>query len=114
MTEPILQFFSFAHLPANLKEISEPFCNMARDLVDHLPRNAERSAALRHLLEAKDAAVRARLFKDAMPEEPAPATLDLRRINENQLAQDRRIQKLEEALVDLQRELRSLESRTHG
>jgi hypothetical protein len=31
--------------------------------VDTLPRNPERTAALRKLLEAKDAAVRARLYK---------------------------------------------------
>ena len=32
---------------------------LARQLVEALPRNAERSVALRKLLEAKDAAVRA-------------------------------------------------------
>jgi hypothetical protein len=40
MAEPILQFFSFAHLPPGLKEVSEPFHNMASDLVDHDPCGA--------------------------------------------------------------------------
>jgi hypothetical protein len=70
-TEPILQFFAYAHLPPHLQEVSKPFCVLAHaivcGLVDEtagtigvpLPRNAERSVALRKLLEAKDAAVRA-------------------------------------------------------
>lgn len=59
MDDPILRYFHFAHLPPALREISEPFCDLAEFVVDHLPRNAERSIALRKLLEAKDAAVRA-------------------------------------------------------
>jgi hypothetical protein len=70
-SDPILQFFTFRHLPLDLRQISEPFCRLAEDIVDHLPRNAERATCLRKLLEAKDCAVRARLFKDAMPEEPS-------------------------------------------
>jgi len=61
--EQILQFFSFAHLPEKLAAISRPFCHVAFALVATLPRNAERSVALRKLLEAKDAAVRAALTK---------------------------------------------------
>ena len=61
--EPILQFFEYAHLPAELQEISRPFCVLAAVIVESLPRNAERSVALRKLLESKDAAVRARLSK---------------------------------------------------
>lgn len=57
----IMQFFAFAHLPPHLKEVSEPFAKMADNIVATLPRNAERTVALRKLLEAKDAAVRARL-----------------------------------------------------
>ena len=66
MTEPvesILQFFAFEHLPPHLQEISRPFGEMANQLVATLPRNPERTVALRKLLESKDAAVRARLFK---------------------------------------------------
>jgi len=57
--EPILQFFKFAHLPEKLQTVSRPFCEMADNIVTNLPRNSERSVALRKLLEAKDAAVRA-------------------------------------------------------
>lgn len=59
--EPILKFFAFAHLPERLQEFSGPFSGLAERLVSILPRNAERSTALRKLLEAKDAAVRAAL-----------------------------------------------------
>lgn len=63
MEEPILQFFAFEHLPAPLQAVSAPFGELARKIVGELPRNPERSVALRKLLEAKDAAVRALLFK---------------------------------------------------
>lgn len=62
-TEHILQFFAYEHLPPYLQEVSEPFCVLAYQLVEMLPRNPERTVALRKLLEAKDAAVRARLAK---------------------------------------------------
>lgn len=61
--DPILQFFAFAHLPDHLQAASKPFGDLAQHIVDTLPRNPERTVALRKLLEAKDAAVRARLFK---------------------------------------------------
>ena len=61
--DPLLQFFAFAHLTPFLKEISQPFGVLAHDMVVLLPRNAERSAMLRKLLEAKDCAVRAKLFR---------------------------------------------------
>lgn len=62
--EPILQFFTYEHLPPHLQETSKQFGLLAGWIVDHLPRNPERTVALRKLLEAKDAAVRARLFKE--------------------------------------------------
>lgn len=64
MTDPILQFFTFAHLPEPLQAVSRPFAEVANRLVLDLPRNPERTVALRKLLEAKDAAVRALLFKE--------------------------------------------------
>ena len=63
MTDPMLQFFAYEHLPQRLREVSQPFGVLAQSLVDTLPRNPERTAALRKLLEAKDCAVRALLFK---------------------------------------------------
>jgi len=78
--EHILQFFAYEHLPPKLQSVSKPFCDLARDLVGQahphartnveapefpLPRNPERTVALRKLLEAKDAAVRAVLAKES-------------------------------------------------
>lgn len=60
--EPILQFFTFSHLPKPLQEVSEPFGTLALTIVAQLPRNQERTVALRKLLESKDAAVRAKLY----------------------------------------------------
>ena len=59
--DPILCFFHYSHLPEKLRGASKPFCNLAGHIVETLPRNAERTVALRKLLEAKDAAVRANL-----------------------------------------------------
>lgn len=75
--DPMLQFFAYAHLPPHLALISKPFCDLAHAIVlgDNvaeagtvtigraLPRNPERTVALRKLLEAKDCAVRAVLYK---------------------------------------------------
>lgn len=65
--DPMLQFFVYVHLPPHLQAISKPFCELATTLVDTLPRNPERTVALRKLLEAKDCAVRALLFKTENP-----------------------------------------------
>lgn len=59
----ILQFFHYAHLPEVLRSRSAPFCGLARMIVDTTPRNPERTVALRKLLEAKDANVRAFVAK---------------------------------------------------
>lgn len=63
--EHIMQFFAYAHLPDRLQLISQPFCKLAEAIVETIPRNPERTVALRKLLEAKDSAVRAMLAKDA-------------------------------------------------
>lgn len=63
MEEYLLQFFAYAHLPVHLQAYSKPFSELAHELVATLPRNPERTVALRKLLEAKDCAVRATLFK---------------------------------------------------
>lgn len=59
--DPIMRFFKFDHLPPHLQDKSKPFASLATWIAETLPRNAERSVALRKLLEAKDAAVRAGL-----------------------------------------------------
>lgn len=62
--EFIMQFFAYEHLPPALQAVSRPFGELAQLIVSTLPRNAERTVALRKLLEAKDAAVRASLARD--------------------------------------------------
>jgi len=76
--EHILQFFAYEHLPPQLQAVSKPFADLAHAIVlgdnvpesgtvtfgPPLPRNPERTVALRKLLEAKDAAVRAKLAKE--------------------------------------------------
>lgn len=58
-TDQICKFFKFGHLPPSLKDRSRPFAELAQWIVMTIPRNAERTVALRKLLEAKDCAVRA-------------------------------------------------------
>lgn len=62
VTEPILQFFVVEHLSPHFAAVARPFCELARMIVETLPRSPERTVALRKLLEAKDAAVRALLY----------------------------------------------------
>lgn len=64
MHEHILQFFEYGHLQA----VSKPFCDLANQIVHELPRNPERTVALRKLLEAKDCAL---LAKDERPGVPS-------------------------------------------
>jgi len=61
--EHIMQFFAYEHLPPMLQAASKPFGELAERIVATLPRNPERTVALRKLLEAKDAAVRALVAK---------------------------------------------------
>jgi hypothetical protein len=80
MNEFLLQFFAYEHLPPHLRAISKPFHDLAHAIVNGdntaasgtvtiggpLPRNPERTTALRNLLEAKDCAVRAVLAGDLL------------------------------------------------
>lgn len=60
----LLQFFAYEHLPEHLQTISKPFGELANLLEETIPSNPEKTAAFRKLLEAKDCAVRAALFKE--------------------------------------------------
>jgi hypothetical protein len=62
--EPILQLFACERLREDIIEIGKPFDDLARLMVAILPCNPERSAGLRKLLEARDCAVRAWLYRD--------------------------------------------------
>lgn len=65
----ILQFFRYDHLPKQLQAVSKPFRELAYSLVygdkelglSESQMNPELEAALRKLLEAKDAAVRSKV-----------------------------------------------------
>jgi len=59
--ERMLKWFEYAHLPPHLQEVSYPFSRLANDLCNQVQAGPERTVALRKLLEAKDAAVRAKL-----------------------------------------------------
>jgi len=54
----LLSFFKYEHLPKNLQEVSRPYCELAYEMADTMPANAEATVALRKLLESKDCAVR--------------------------------------------------------
>ena len=58
----IIQFFACEHLPDHLKEVSQEFLFMAQYLDRVIITSAEKSVALRKLLESKDAAVRAAML----------------------------------------------------
>lgn len=62
MNEPLLQFFEDGYLRRFSQpeiDVAEPFSVLARDIAETVPRNAERTLALRKLIEARDAAMRA-------------------------------------------------------
>lgn len=61
------QFFEYEHLPDHLQAVSKKFALLAAELQD-LPDNPEKTTALRKLLEAKDCAVRAVIFKQPQEE----------------------------------------------
>lgn len=65
MASPILQYFDYGHLKSDaLKKTSSNFYYLAHLLEETLPDGAEKSVALRKLLESKDAAVRSALDRE--------------------------------------------------
>ena len=61
---PIMRYFETRHLPVALAAVSIKFRELAEWTDENLPAGAEKSTALRKLLESKDAAVRAALGDD--------------------------------------------------
>lgn len=57
--ERMLKWFEFGHLPENLQGVSSKFWDAACAICSMVEPGPERTVALRKLLEAKDAAVRA-------------------------------------------------------
>jgi hypothetical protein len=60
---PILQYFTYKHLPPHLSCVSQPFAELAVQILTVTSPGPEQTVALRKLLESKDAAVRAALDK---------------------------------------------------
>lgn len=56
-----LRFFDYAHLPIRLIHVSQPFHDLAHNMVTESKINFQLAKALEKLLEAKDCAVRASL-----------------------------------------------------
>lgn len=71
----LLRWFAYDHLPHELRQTSKGFHALAHQLVEHLPVDPETTVALRKLLEAKDAAVRARQVQVLIDEHEAKAQL---------------------------------------
>lgn len=63
-TDRLMQFFGYGHLKPELQETSRQFHEVARWMCDNLPDNPMRSVALHRLIEAKDSAIRARLWTE--------------------------------------------------
>ena len=61
MSNPIVKYFAYAHLPEHLQEVSKPFSDLAELMEKELQENDEKAAGFRKLLEAKDCFVRAKL-----------------------------------------------------
>jgi hypothetical protein len=59
--ERMLIWFKYDHLPEPLRAVSMQFSTLAASIVTGIEPGPERTVALRKLLEAKDAAVRAKL-----------------------------------------------------
>lgn len=59
--ERLLRWFDYRHLPQPLQATSERFHDLAVAIAHFIEPGPERTVALRKLLEAKDAAVRATL-----------------------------------------------------
>jgi hypothetical protein len=58
----MMKWFGYEHLPEDLKGTAVPFYRLAQAISHGLEPGPERTVALQKLLEAKDAAVRAKLF----------------------------------------------------
>jgi hypothetical protein len=59
--ERMMKWFAWDHLPPHLREVSSKFSGLASIICIDCTPGPERTVALRKLLEAKDAAVRAKL-----------------------------------------------------
>ena len=61
MDECTMKWFAYTHLPEHLQKTSKLFHDLAESICGICDPGPERTAALRKLLESKDAAVRSTL-----------------------------------------------------
>ena len=61
--ERMMKWFAYSHLKPPLLSVSSMFFDLASYVCEEIEPGPERTVALRKLLEAKDAAVRAALHK---------------------------------------------------
>ena len=69
----VLSFFASDHPPAHLQDVYRPFAELAKQVANRAPESQETTVALRKLLEARDAAVRAAL----PPPKPPPMEVEV-------------------------------------
>ena len=60
-SDKLCKWFTYSHLPTHLQETSKQFHDLAKWIFDNIESSAERTVALRKILEAKDCAVRAEI-----------------------------------------------------
>lgn len=61
MSNRLMKFFKYDHLPEHLQEPSKSCAALAQTMDESLDESAEKTVGLRKLLEAKDCFVRAKL-----------------------------------------------------
>ena len=61
MSNELLRYFEYNHLPENLQTVSAMCYELAHEMYYMLPDGEEKQVGLRKLLEAKDCFVRAKL-----------------------------------------------------
>lgn len=61
--DPILQFFEYQHLHLEIQKVVKPYYDAAVSTIELTPFNQERVKALDLLLNAKDAAMRAKIYQ---------------------------------------------------
>lgn len=62
MPNALLDHFAYKHVNQPVPEVTDPFLKIAQTLDEILDESAEKTNALRKLLEASDSAIRARLM----------------------------------------------------
>ena len=65
MNDRMLQFFAYEHLPPHLSEVSRRVVGLGHWIGAALRSSPQRTVGLRKVREAKDCAVRAKLYKEA-------------------------------------------------